>query len=259
VCFVCLSHMVALCCWMYQEVFAQLRLQLPAPNPSPRWDVAEQAAGSDGSVGPQTASLLQEALLNVMGKPSTRELVVVDMSEKLREVGLENVMPPEASLVLLFCIAANVGGCAVLRRGLQPMRSESWPLSCAHVKSKVNVIPSLQWSCGSVFVVWACVVFLGDSCCSCRFLPAYVPESSAKDKATDRRLEPAYWMLAWDTYALAAAMMGQVCLLAHLFSVWAAGCVEVVIPRGDVAQACGDGSRDQCTRGGQEGSPRRAL
>ena len=79
-CFVCLSHMVALCCWMCQEVFAQLRLQLPAPNPSPRRDVAEQAAGSDGSVGPQTASLLQEALLNVMGKPSTRELVVVERS-----------------------------------------------------------------------------------------------------------------------------------------------------------------------------------
>ena len=58
-----------------------------------------------------------------------------------------------------------------------------------------------------------------------RFLPTFCPEfkdvpldltseqqEAGKSKGANRRLEPVMWMLAWDGYALAAAVLNQVLL-----------------------------------------------
>ena len=62
-------------------------------------------------------------------------------------------------------------------------------------------------------------------CSRVRFLPAFCPEhcpvsleqeflpvaaDTKEKKANERRLEPTIWALAWDSYALAAAALGQV-------------------------------------------------
>ena len=45
------------------------------------------------------------------------------------------------------------------------------------------------------------------------FLSASLSADRSEKKTSERRLEPMLWHLAWDGYALAAAALGQVCLL----------------------------------------------
>ena len=72
--------------------FDQFKLQFPAEDKAefakPTADERAEASVGEGS----TRSLLQEALLQMVGKP-TRELVAVDIGEKLAELGLTGLMP----------------------------------------------------------------------------------------------------------------------------------------------------------------------